>query len=98
VAGKPRPYPSSLPGIAAHHGIWRELLTAISRNSVESHDDGKRKFFFPSAVSEATHDEWTVRQILVHLGLFSGIKRCHTGQIPRPTGHRSDQSGNHLLL
>jgi len=42
---------------------------------VESHDDGKRKFSFPSAVSETTHDEWTVRQILVHLGLFSGIKR-----------------------
>jgi len=38
---------------------------------VESHDDGKRKCFFPSADSEATG---TVRQILVHLGLFSGIK------------------------
>ena len=54
------------PSIAAHHGIWRELLTAISRNSVESHDDGTRKWYFPSAVSEATYDEWTVRQILVH--------------------------------
>jgi len=63
------------PRIAVHHGIWRELLTATSRNSVESHDDGKRKWFFPSAVIEATHDEWTVHQILVHLGLFSGIKR-----------------------
>jgi len=42
---------------------------------MESHDDGKRKRYFPSAVSEATHDEWTVRQILVHLGLSSGIKR-----------------------
>jgi len=51
-----------------------ELLTAISRNSVESHDDGTRKWHFPSAVSEATHDDWTVRQILVHLGLFSDIK------------------------
>ena len=30
---------------------------------------------FRSALSEATHDEWTVRQILVHLGLFSGIRR-----------------------
>ena len=28
----------------------------------------------PVAVSDATHDEWTVRQILVHLGLFSDIK------------------------
>jgi len=63
------------PRIAVHHGIWRELLTAISRNSVESHDDGKRKWYFPSAISLDTLDEWTVRQILVHPGLFSGIKR-----------------------
>ena len=42
---------------------------------MESHDDGKRKWYFTSAVSEATHDEWTVCQILVHLGLFSRIKR-----------------------
>jgi len=38
-------------------------------------DDGERKWYFPSAVSEATHNEWTVRQILVHLGLFSGIRQ-----------------------
>jgi len=62
------------PRVVVHLGIWRELCTAISRNSVESHDDGTRKWYFPSAVSEATHDEWTVRQILVHLGLFSEIK------------------------
>jgi len=59
---------------------WEQVSTnAIPKEvgaagSVESHDDGKRHFFFLSAVSEATHDEWTVRQILVHLGLFSGIK------------------------
>jgi len=41
---------------------------------VKSHDDGTRKLYFPSAVNEATHDEWTVRQIFVHLGLFSDIK------------------------
>jgi len=58
-----------------HHGIWRELLTAIDRNSSESNEDGTKKGFFPSAVSEATHLEWTVRQILVHLGLFSTIGR-----------------------
>jgi len=58
-----------------HHGIWRELLTAISRNSLETHDNSERKCYFPSAVSEATHDEWTARQILVNLGLFSGIRR-----------------------
>jgi len=66
------------PRIAVHHGIWCELLTAISRNSVENHDDSERNWYFPSAVSEATHDaEWTVRPILVHLGLFSGIRRLN---------------------
>jgi len=67
------------PRIAVHHGIWRELLTAMSRNSLETHDDGERKWYFPSAVSEtaATHDEWTFRQILVHLGLFSGVRRLN---------------------
>ena len=63
------------PRIAVHHGIWHELLTAIRRNSLETHDDGKRQWHFPSAVSMATHDEWTVRQIIVYLGLFSGIRR-----------------------
>ena len=63
------------PRIAVHHGIWHELRTAISRKSAETHNDGERKWYFPSAVSEATHDKWTVRQILVHLGLFSGIRR-----------------------
>jgi len=46
------------PRIAVHHGIWRKLLTAISRISVEFHDDGKRKWQCTSAVSE-----WTTRQI-----------------------------------
>ena len=41
---------------------------------MESHDDGTRKWYFPSAVSEATHDEWTVREILMHPGLFSDIR------------------------
>ena len=60
-----------------HHGIWRKLLTAISRKSLETHDDCERNWHFPSAVSEAIHDECTVRQILVHLGLFSGIRRLN---------------------
>jgi len=40
-------------------------------------DDSERKCHFPSAVSEATHDKGTVRQNLVHLGLFSGIRRLN---------------------
>jgi len=80
MAGKPQSYPSPMSGSSkpqVYHGIWRELLTAISRNSVETHDDGERKWYSASAVSEATHDEWTVRQILVHLGLFFGIRRIN---------------------
>ena len=59
--------------IAVHQGVWRELLTAISGNSLKAHDDCEKKWYFPSAVGEATHNEWAVRQILVHLWLFSGI-------------------------
>jgi len=65
------------PRIAVHHGIWRELLTAISRNSTETHDEGGKKWFFPSAVSKASHTEWTVRQILVHLDLFFTPRRLY---------------------
>ena len=60
-----------------HRGIWHERLTAINRNSTETNDDceTRKKWYFPSAVIEATHMEWIVRQILVHLGLFSTLRR-----------------------
>jgi len=51
------------------------LHTGISRNSSKAHDDGEKKSYLSSAVSEAIHAEWTVYQVLVHLGLFSGIGR-----------------------
>jgi len=54
-----------------------KLLTAISRNSLETHDDGEEKGHFSSAGSEAIHTEWTVRQTIVHLGLFSRIRRLN---------------------
>jgi len=60
-----------------HHDIWRELPRVISRNSLQTHDNSEKKWYFPSAVIEATHTEWTVRQIVVHLGLFSGIRRLN---------------------
>ena len=31
--------------------------------------DGDLKWFFPSAVSDADHNEWSFRRIVVHLGL-----------------------------
>ena len=83
-----------------HHGIWRELLTAIRWKSLETHDDGERKWYFPSAVSEATYDEWTVRQILVHLGLFSGIRRLNDEIVTFHARQNMvrDVGGDHLLL
>jgi len=65
---------------------------------MESHDDGKRNLYFLSAVSEATHDVWTVRQILVHLGLFSRIKRLRADVTKFHARHRPDFPGNQLLL
>jgi len=44
---------------------------------METRNNSERKWYFPSAVSEATQDEWTICQIFVHLGLFSGIRRLN---------------------
>jgi len=58
------------PRIAVHHGIWRELHKAISRWSTEKNNkDDDLKWFFPSAVSDSDHDEWSFRRTVVHLGL-----------------------------
>ena len=46
----------------------------VTHSSLETHNDGEKKLYFLSAVS-TTHDEWTVHQILVHLGLFSGTRQ-----------------------
>jgi len=53
-----------------HHGIWREHHKAISRWSTEKNKkDDDLKWFFPSAVSDSDHDEWSFRRTVVHLGL-----------------------------
>ena len=58
------------PRIAVHHGIWRELHKTISRWSSEKiKKDEDLKWFFPSAVSDSDHDEWSFRRTVVHLGL-----------------------------
>jgi hypothetical protein len=49
----------------------------VAFSSSDLPDDSEKKYYFPSAVSEVTHDEWTVRQIFVYLGLFSGLKRLN---------------------
>ena len=56
------------PRIAVHHGIWRELDKAISRWSTEKNKkDDNLKWFFPSAVSDSDHDEWTFWRTVVYL-------------------------------
>ena len=58
------------PRIAVHHGIWRELHKTISRWSSEKNKkDEDLKWFFPSAVSDSDHDEWSFRRTVVYLGL-----------------------------
>jgi len=54
------------PRITVHHGIWCELLTAISRNSLEAHDDGEKKCTSPQPLARTSS--------MRHLELFSGIK------------------------
>jgi len=83
-----------------HHSIWR----AISRNSLETHDHGERKWYFPSAVSEATHDKWTVRQILVHLRTFAlsygggCITKDPPGLSLRKDREKNERYGMHLYF
>ena len=58
-----------------HHGIWREINVAISRWSKKKNtNDNNLKWYFPSAISESEHCEWTFRRIMDHLGLFTELK------------------------
>ena len=57
------------PRIAVHHGIW--LHVTISRWSTEKNKTHELKWFFPSAISESDHCEWTFMRIIDHIGLFT---------------------------
>jgi hypothetical protein len=54
------------PRIAAHHCIWRELISLIQKHSTEKTEDKLAKAWsFPTAnEQEAVHKEWTVQDIL----------------------------------
>ena len=58
------------PRIAAHHCIWRELISLIQKHSTEKTEDKLAKAWsFPTANElEAVHKEWTVQDILTHIG------------------------------
>jgi len=45
------------PRIAVHHGIWRDLIRHIGKQSLEEHEDGSRIWTFPTSVSAVKHEE-----------------------------------------
>jgi len=59
------------PRIAVHHGIWRDLIRHIGKQSLEEHDDGSLIWTFPTSVSAVKHEEWEMREILAHMGLMT---------------------------
>jgi len=58
------------PRIAVHHGIWRDLIMRIGKQSLEENEDGSRKWAFPTSTSTTQHEEWEMREILEHMGLM----------------------------
>jgi len=46
-----------MPRIAVHHGIWRDLIRHIGKQSLEEHEDGSRIWTFPTPVSAVKHEE-----------------------------------------
>jgi len=103
VARMPRSHPIPMSGSSKTQNCsasWQLARATVSySHQQELHrDDGVRKWYFPSAFSEATHVEWTVRQILLHLRLFSGIRQLNEEMVsesPRPREHCPDVGGDH---
>ena len=58
------------PRIAAHHCIWRELISLIQKYSTKKTEDkSTTAWSFPTAnEQEAVHKEWTIKDILAHIG------------------------------
>jgi len=70
------------PKIAVHHGIWRDLIRHIGKQSLEEHKDGSRIWTFPTSVSAVKHEEWEMREILTHMDLMTNthIGRSDVGK------------------
>jgi len=45
------------PRIAVHHGIWRDMIRHIGKQSLEEHEDGSRIWTFSTSVSAVKHKE-----------------------------------------
>jgi len=52
-----------------HHGIWRDLIRHIAKQSLEEHEDRSRIWTFPTSVSAVKHEEREMREILTHMRL-----------------------------
>jgi len=59
------------PRIAVHHGIWRDLIWHITKQSLKKHEDGSRIWTFPTSVSAVKHEERGTREILTNVSLMT---------------------------
>jgi len=62
------------PRIAVHHGILRDLIRHIGKQSLEEHEDRSRIWIFPTSVTAAKHEEWEMREFLAHMGLMTNTQ------------------------
>jgi len=62
------------PRIAVHHGIWRDLIRHIGKQSLEEHEDESRIWTFPISVSAVKHEEWELTKILTRMGLMTNTQ------------------------
>ena len=57
-----------LPRIAAHHWIWREIMSLIKRHSSEKSEDKETaKWSFPMATDKEILKDWNMLDILTHI-------------------------------
>jgi hypothetical protein len=47
----------------------------IGKQSLEKNEDGSRIWTFPTSVSAVKHEEWEMREILVHMGLMTNTQQ-----------------------
>ena len=60
--------------IAVHHGIWRDLIRHIGKQSLEEHEDRSRIWTFPTSVSAVKYEEREMREILTHMRLMTNTQ------------------------
>ena len=61
----------------AHHGIWRDLIMHIGKQSLKENENGSQVQDFPTSVSAVKHEEWKMRGILAYIGLMTDTQQGH---------------------